>query len=456
MKKSKILVAAALMSLAASGSALAFHDGGAAYCEGCHTMHNSSGNAAMGKGGNATQLKGVNYLLQGSDQSSTCLISGCHANTAANAKSKVVFTTDAAAGGTPPSSYTPGGDFAWIKETFNWVPSYGGTGSSKGERHGHNVNATDLGLSADTTNTTAPGGNYPAGNLACSSCHDPHGKFRIVDAAGTVQRPVVGGSATATSGDVNKSLPIAGSGSYGAMPTATEAVGVYRLLAGQGYLPDSVSNVAGITAFNADPPTAVAPSSYNRKETTADTRVAYGTGMSEWCSNCHGGIHNSVSSYDSGTSFLHPASSDSKLGATILGNYNAYVASGNFTNTVATAYTSLVPFEEGTKDRAALAAHAVIDGSQTAGADANSNVMCLSCHRAHATGWDSMTRWNNKAEFLTIAGAYPGTGLAGEAGYGQYNQGKTQAEIQATFYDRPATSFATYQRSLCNKCHAKD
>jgi hypothetical protein len=159
---------------------------------------------------------------------------------------------------------------------------------------------------------------------------------------------------------------------------------------------------------------------------------------------------------DAGTSFLHPASSDSKLGATILGNYNAYVASGNFTNTVATAYTSLVPFEEGTKDRAALAAHAVIDGSQTAGADANSNVMCLSCHRAHATGWDSMTRWNNKAEFLTIAGAYPGTGLAGEAGYGQYNQGKTQAEIQATFYDRPATSFATYQRSLCNKCHAKD
>ena len=454
MKASKILVAAALMSLAASGSALAFHDGGAAYCEGCHTMHNSSGNVAQGKGANTTQLKGVNYLLQGSDQSSTCLISGCHANTAANAKSKVVFTTDAAAGGTIPASYTPGGDFAWTKETFNWSNSYGGTGTSKGERHGHNIVATDLGLSADSTLLTSPGGNYPAANLACSSCHDPHGKFRIVDAAGTVQRPVVGALTGAT--DVNKSLPISASGSYGAMPSATEAVGVYRLLAGQGYLPDSVSGVAGITAFGASPPYAVVNSSYNRKETTTDTRVAYGTGMSEWCSNCHGGIHNSSASLDAGTSFLHPASSDSKLGATVLGNYNAYVASANFTNTVATAYTSLVPFEEGTNDRSALAAHAVTNGSVTTGADANSNVMCLSCHRAHASGWDSMTRWNNKSEFLTVAGAYPGVGVAAEGGYGQYNNGKTQAEIQATFYDRPATSFATYQRSLCNKCHAKD
>ena len=447
MKASKILVAAALMSLAASGSALAFHDGGAAYCEGCHTMHNSSGNVAMGKGGNTTQLKGVNYLLQGSDQSSTCLISGCHANVSASATSKVVMSTDATTGGIVPGSYTPGGDFAWVKETFT-----AGTKISKGERHGHNIVAADLGLSADTTLSTAPGGTYPANKLACSSCHDPHGKFRIVDATGTVQRPVVGAATGAT--DVNKSLPISASGSYGALPTATEAVGVYRLLAGQGYLPDSVSG-SGVTAFNADPPTAVAPSSYNRKETTTDTRVAYGTGMSEWCSNCHGGIHNSAAAMEAGTGLIHPASSDSKLGTTILGNYNAYLKSADFSNTVATAYTSLVPVEEGTKDRAALAAHAVNNGSVTTGADANSNVMCLSCHRAHASGWDSMTRWNNKSQFLTVAGAYPGsdsTNVAAQSPAG----GRTMAEVQATFYDRPATSFATYQRSLCNKCHAKD
>ncbi|MDD2582252.1 MAG: cytochrome C [Desulfuromonadaceae bacterium] len=452
MKASKIFVAATLMSLAASGSALAFHDGGAAYCEGCHTMHNSSGNKAMGN--TRAPLTGVNYLLQGSDQSSTCL--NCHAKPAASAGSYHILTTDAAAGGTVPANYTPGGDFAWTKESFTATASYGAPISSPGERHGHNIVAADYGMAADSTLLTAPGGVYPAGNLACSSCHDPHGKYRIVDAAGTVQRPVVGGSATATAGDVNKSLPINGSGSYGALPTTTEAVGVYRLLAGQGYLPDSVTGVAGITAFAADPPYAVVNSAYNRKETTTDTRVAYGTGMSEWCSNCHTGIHNSAAALDAGTSFLHPASSDSTLGATVLANYNAYVKSADFTGTVATAYTSMVPFEEGTKDRAALALHALNDGTQTAGADANSNVMCLSCHRAHASGWDSMTRWNNKSEFLTVAGAYPGTGVVGEGGYGQYSMGKTQAEVQATFYDRPATVYATYQRSLCNKCHAKD
>lgn len=454
MKVSKIFVAATLMSLAASGSAFAFHDGGAAYCEGCHTMHNSSGNAAMNKG--KAVLTGVNYLLQGSDQSSTCL--NCHGKPAAGAGGYHILTTDAVAGAQAPANYTPGGDFAWVKESFTYAPSYNPTGivTDPGERHGHNIVAADYGFTADATLLHAPGGVYPAANLACSSCHDPHGKYRIVDAAGTVQRPVVGGSATATAGDVNKSLPINGSGSYGAMPTTTEAVGVYRLLAGAGYLPDSVSGVAGIAAFTAAPPYAVVNATYNRKETATDTRVAYGTGMSEWCSNCHTGIHNSAAALDAGTSFLHPASSDSTLGATILANYNAYVKSADFTGAVGTAYTSMVPFEEGTNNRTTLAAHAVIDGSVTTGADTSSNVMCLSCHRAHASGWDSMTRWNNKSEFLTVAGAYPGAGVVGEGGYGQYTQGKTQAEIQATFYDRPATVYATYQRSLCNKCHAKD
>src|SRR5512146_2081066 len=104
MKASKILAAAAMLTLAASGSAFAFHDGGVAYCEGCHTMHNSSGNQAMNKG--KAVLTGVQYLLQGSDQSSTCL--NCHASTAAKAGSYHILTSDAVAGGQAPANYTPG------------------------------------------------------------------------------------------------------------------------------------------------------------------------------------------------------------------------------------------------------------------------------------------------------------------------------------------------------------
>ena len=43
MNVSKILAAAAVISLATAGSALAFHSGGVAECEGCHSMHNSFG-----------------------------------------------------------------------------------------------------------------------------------------------------------------------------------------------------------------------------------------------------------------------------------------------------------------------------------------------------------------------------------------------------------------------------
>ena len=38
----------------------------------------------------------------------------------------------------------------------------------------------------------------------------------------------------------------------------------------------------------------------------------------------------------------------------------------------------------------------------------------------------------------------------------QFARGRLGAETQAAYYDRPVTAFASYQRVLCNKCHAKD
>ena len=66
-------IAAAAFALAPR--AYAFHSGGVAECEGCHTMHNTrgSGKAIPLAGGVGN---GAKYLLQGSDQSSTCL--NCH------------------------------------------------------------------------------------------------------------------------------------------------------------------------------------------------------------------------------------------------------------------------------------------------------------------------------------------------------------------------------------------
>lgn len=431
-----VILGAIVTTFGISGTASAFHDGGVAYCDGCHTMHNSYQGVKMTVN-NPGQNVANNYLLQGSDQSSTCL--KCHSTGGATPSSYHIATNPIPAAGSAPTQLTPGGDFAYIQKTYNWSNSYGGTGSSKGERHGHNILAADFGYVADSVQTVAPGGSYPNTSLMCISCHDPHSKSRIVDAAGTIVQSSVG---TAV-------LPISASGSYGQMPTATEAVGVYRLLGGIGYQPDSVT---GSFAFTANAPIAVAPSTYNRTEGTTETRVAYGSGMSEWCSNCHTNMHN-----DTYPSVLrHPAGNNAKLPADIITNYNAYVKSGDLTGTNATAYTSMVPYEEGSSDRAALTTHAVNNGSITIGPDANSNVMCLSCHRAHSTAWDSATRWNTKSEFLTVAGVWPGSDQTGEAGFGQYATGKTSAETQQAMYGRPATIYATYQRQLCNKCHAKD
>jgi hypothetical protein len=453
MKATKILLAAAALSLATAGSALAFHNGGVAYCDGCHTMHNSSGNLQMnninGTAGTG-QFQGKNYLLKGTDDSSTCL--NCHASSSAG--SYHIMTNPAPAAGAAPINYTPGGDFAWLKINLA-QPAGSHSGASPGERHGHNVVAADFALVADTTLTTAPGGSYSASALSCASCHDPHARARIEDSAtGVITYPTLGSAVK----------PIGVSGSYGGVSDAEEATGVYRILAGSNYSQMSYTNPL---PFNADPPVAVAPSTYNRNESTADTRVAYGKNMSEWCANCHRSIHNgNVNAAN--TALIHPAGNTALLtatandlagnanGTTIANLYNKYKSSGDLSGTVATSYDSLVPYEAGTGIIADLAALSSNDGSITTGPSTGTeNVMCLSCHRAHATAFNSMTRWSNTNEFLTTLGAWPGTDQV-DAEAIAISNGMSQAQYQAAMYGKPATKYAYVQRSLCNKCHAKD
>lgn len=435
LKLSLVIMAAALVTIGLSGMAYAFHEGGVAHCDGCHTMHNSLGGAAVTK---AAQYTGYSFLLKGSDQSSTCL--NCHSG--GTLSGYHVATAPIPGAGVAPANYTPGGDFAYLQKTYNWTTSRGGAGTSKAERHGHNIIASDFSYTQDGTLLKAPGGTYPNTALGCQSCHDPHGKTRIIDAAGTMATPTSGA----------RVLPIGSSGSYGAMPTADEAVGVYRLLGGAGYAPVSYNSLP----FASNPPVAVAPSTYNQIEnaTTKMVRVAYGSGMSEWCANCHKSIHNDSLA----SALIHPASNAARLTATIAANYNAYLKSGDLTNAPGTSYLTLVPYEEGISDRAALALHAKSDGSGTAGPSTGTeNVMCLTCHKAHATAWDSMTRWNAKATFLTVGGSYPGSdSTVPEGALGENAMGKTVAEWQAGMNGYDKSNFAYVQRSLCNKCHVKD
>jgi len=406
-----VTLVVALMGIGLGSNVLAFHSGGVAECVGCHSMHSANQQGS--------------FLLIGKDQSSTCLT--CHEQAGLATPSSYHVSTAGADMGTgiAPKQRTPGGDFGWLKKDYTFVVR-GTTTTELGETHGHNIVAADAGYIADAENATAPGGTYTSANLGCQSCHDPHGRYRRLS-DGTI----------APTGS-----PIIGSGSYNnsADPAAGQAVGVYRLLAGAGY--DAGSGVS----FTKDPPAAVAPSSYNATEATNQMRVAYGKGMSGWCAQCHPDMHTT-----SGR-LVHPV--DQNLGGTIKTIYDQYRKSGDMTGTNADSYNSLVPFEENSNDYTALKLHAQSNNSYLTGPSDTSQVQCLSCHRAHAGGWMEGLRFNLEGEFMVYNGLWPGTDTTPTVP--QFARGRTSTETAAAYYDRPATQFATYQRALCNKCHAKD
>jgi hypothetical protein len=440
---------------------LAFHSGGVAACDGCHVMHNANNGVAKSTNGRAGEPAWSNhtnaYLLQGSDQSSTCLI--CHGTMQAKAGNANQFVVADLDPSRLPNYRSPGGDFGWTRQDFG--AATGGV-ASMGVSHGHNVAAKDFGWDVDGRfpGGVAPGGSFVnvGGNdlakFACSSCHDPHGRYRMQVTGGI-------GSGTVTNGiqfygpfqgGQQGELPIAVSGSYGDAPTANYAVGAYRLLAGKNYAPVSKPQFP----FPNDPPVAVAPRDYNESEATTEVRVQYATGMSEWCKNCHSEIHSE--GYVSGWGGQrHPAASTAMLKQPQYVIYNTYVSSGVYGSTAAN-YTSLVPFEQGnTLTLSTLQGQLATAAASNIAADGSKNVMCLSCHRAHASAFDSMVRWDQNATFLTDSS--------------QFTSGLTTRGWQATqagVYDRtvgPATGAGAangttilgyYQRSFCNKCHGKD
>ena len=373
-KLTLVVMAAVLITFGLGGTAAAFHGGGVAHCDGCHSMHGGGSNID---------------LMAGSDASSTCL--NCHEG---SPSSYHVSSTDPTA-----VNYTQGGDFSWLKKSWTST-NWSGTSTFYGQ--GHNIVAGDFGYTADPVKTTAPGGTYPAANLGCTSCHDAHGQ-------------VLGG--TAGSGGA-----VSVSGSYGAEdPTDGSIHGNYRLLGDSAYSPGAVEE---IYQFGEDAPVAKAKGS-------SGTKVDYGSGMSEWCTNCH----------TAAAGLVHPAGNGMHLDG-LATNYNSYVATGDFTGTSATSYDALVPFERGIADGSLL------DYDSTIGPDGASNVMCLTCHRAHASANENIGKWDFGAELLTessLAGSDDSFGLDKNAG--TYAAGAI-IDIAATY--------GHSQRSPCNKCHVQD
>ncbi|MCB9365580.1 MAG: hypothetical protein H6508_00135 [Calditrichaeota bacterium] len=298
---------------------------------------------------------GYDYLLKFSNATDLCL--SCHATSRG-----AVW----AASPTAPGNERGPGNFAFLLEDNINDGHNGATSPILGHRAGHTVISPSRGTVADLLNPVSPGGNYPAASLGCTSCHDPHGNanYRLLYGAGD----------HAEAGNFNYTM---------AAPVAE----------GLGF---------GTTS--------------NPVFETVDNHVAYKSGMSGWCANCHGNFH------QNSTQHRHP--SGVTMSTAIRNIYNTYNGTidqngGN----AATAYIPQVAFEDPDMTIA-----------WTAGPDVDSRVSCITCHRAHATSGQNSGRWDFNITVYEEDGVESNSWVMPQPGnYGNDNQ-----------------------RSLCNKCHNKD
>jgi hypothetical protein len=329
----KTLILAALAVVIVGAPALAYHDGGVAHCNGCHTMHNSENGVAMnfntlGTGPGTLPGTGYDSLLLYENRTDICL--DCHDG----GGSYHVWSADPAA---PGSANRGGGDFVFLEED-NLNDGHGGADPGEeilGYEAGHSLASGIHSTASDPVLNVSPGGTFNSIDLACTSCHDPHGNssFRLTYQDGQ-------SLITATSGTI----------------TWTATIDA-----------DPISLFGG------------GPSSTNHN--------AYKGGYSAWCGTCHGDFHAASGSN------IHPAGET--LGVSIAQAYNAYdgtsdcianppaggnpCGSGGF----ATAYLVEVPFED-----------AGADTGSADGPTSSSMVACVTCHRAHATSAPNAGRWD--------------------------------------------------------------
>ena len=134
--------------------------------------------------------------------------------------------------------------------------------------------------------------------------------------------------------------------------------------------------------------------------------------MGPWCGNCHGDYH------DQGLSaFEHP--SDELLDSEERDWYNAYDGDDNESGgTTALAYLPEVPFED----------PGAASGSRV-GPGPGSRVMCLTCHRAHASSAPASGRWDFNVSLLMEDGDESGS------------------------WPIPDPYMSPNQGTLCRKCH---
>lgn len=399
-----------------------YHSYDGLVCTDCHTLHNSEGGAAVALDGGPN-----GELLVRGNWTDMCL--SCHKegqNTSATAALPSVANTGWTAPivmtltGTAPGGVSmPGGDFYYS----NLDPKKGHNPAYSN----HEVDGTpsSVFMAADPTLLdNPPGGTLAIAEWSCHSCHGMHARFSDSYASWRqLQRQVNGINVT---GD-------------------TSALGVETV-------PGNKAQNAAYEPIKSNSRGDIQGTNYvNKRKDGNDLEAAdlfaaesdsnknvYRGGFSSFCSACHGDFHggltesratNNTNTRVAGSWVRHPTNvkmNEAGSKYTMTASYSKAMSNSQGNNPNPLGYDWRYPLVQ--PDASFIVKSTVPSMTDATTAIGDDRIMCLTCHKAHATQYENMTRWDtNGHAFLPVGG----TDLDGTASIG----------------DNPAYG--------CGKCHQK-
>ncbi len=401
-----------------------YHSYDGLICADCHTIHNSEDGAAV-----SYAYSGANgpyqALLYRGDFTDLCL--SCHKqgqNTSATAAlpsvantgwtAPIVMTLD---GVVPANTAMPSGDFYYSnldpKKGHNPAYTEGAVGSGT---------ATSLFMQADPVLGDNPPGGILDGTTewSCHSCHGMHSRFSSSYTAWRQVKRKVNGHVV--SGDVTGFGVETATGNKGATEAGFEPI-----------KSNSRGDVIGTNYLNVRPDgNPLEGADLFQTESDVNKNV-YRGGFSSFCSACHGDFHggngetrtvNNTNTRIGGAWLRHPTNikmneAGSKYG---IGTYTKQVTNAQSTNPNPVGYDWRYPLIQPDDDfTVSVTAAAMTDPLTAIGDD---RLSCLTCHKAHATQYDNMTRWDAQGHAFLQNGADDMNGVPSNGDNPAYGCGK--------------------------------
>jgi hypothetical protein len=306
----------------------------------------------------------------------------------------------------------PAGDFYWSaqdhKKGHNPAYTLGAVGNGP----------TSRSMPVDPIlDAKPPGGMLSDGEWSCHSCHSSHSRFDAETSAWRQLKRLVNGRVV--TGDVTQY------GVESALVTLTQDPGLEPLKS------NSRGDIQELDDINARADGHALEGADLFRPESDSNKNEYRGGFSSFCAACHGLFHagpsettgNGAGSKSTGAWVRHPT--DFKLGEASeygLAAYTARIINAQGNNPNPMGYDWKYPLAKADNDFAVLGTQAAasVPGTVTE-AD---RIMCLTCHKAHASRYANMTRWDTNAHAFIADGRSDFTGTISEGDNPAFGCGK--------------------------------